>query len=260
PPPHNLNRLHRARLFLSPSFVSFPDRNPPSHRPFLNPTFIAFLFRPPPISISTNAAPITSFFIDFDERVAFRRTNGSSIFVISTLLSCMSFPEHRRSPIRRTPLQSLSLMMLPVLWLDLPERRYCEQLLHEERTSAALLVDRSLQLVTTTKPQSMSTDLLQSNSLCHQRAVKATGEVLSIKLSDEHNVCHEAVRQKLFSLHPDDPQIVVLKHNVWRFKGIIQVRRPDFILNVGCVHSVLVSGLLPFIIYLILFCKILAHR
>ncbi|CAN1831576.1 Probable protein phosphatase 2C 28 [Linum perenne] len=24
------------------------------------------------------------------------------------------------------------------------------------------------------------------------RAVKATGEVLSIKLSDEHNVCHEA--------------------------------------------------------------------
>ncbi|CAN1290483.1 Probable protein phosphatase 2C 28 [Linum perenne] len=92
------------------------------------------------------------------------------------------------------------------------------------------------------------------------RAVKATGEVLSIKLSDEHNVCHEAVRQELFSLHPDDPQIVVLKHNVWRFKGIIQVRRPDFILNVGCVHSVLVSGLLTFIIYLILFCKILAHR
>ncbi|CAN1352326.1 Probable protein phosphatase 2C 28 [Linum perenne] len=57
------------------------------------------------------------------------------------------------------------------------------------------------------------------------RAVKATGEVLSIQLSDEHNVCHEAVRQELFSLHPKDPQIVVLKHNVWRVKGIIQISK-----------------------------------
>ncbi|CAN1849915.1 Probable protein phosphatase 2C 46 [Linum perenne] len=71
------------------------------------------------------------------------------------------------------------------------------------------------------------------------RAVMATGEVLSIQLSDEHNVCHEAVRQELFSLHPKDPHIVVLKHNVWRVKGIIQVRRPYFILNVGCGHSFL---------------------
>ncbi|CAN1215796.1 Probable protein phosphatase 2C 28 [Linum perenne] len=29
------------------------------------------------------------------------------------------------------------------------------------------------------------------------RAVKEAGEVLSIQLSDEHNVCHEAVRQEL---------------------------------------------------------------
>ena len=36
-------------------------------------------------------------------------------------------------------------------------------------------------------------------------------------------VAIESVRQELHSLHPDDPQIVVLKHNVWRVKGLIQV-------------------------------------
>ncbi|KAJ7978649.1 Protein phosphatase 2C family protein [Quillaja saponaria] len=35
----------------------------------------------------------------------------------------------------------------------------------------------------------------------------------------------ESVRQELHSLHPDDSQIVVLKHNVWRVKGLIQVSR-----------------------------------
>lgn len=55
------------------------------------------------------------------------------------------------------------------------------------------------------------------------RVVKATGEVLSIQLSQEHNACIESVRQELHSLHPDDPQIVLLKHNVWRVKGVIQV-------------------------------------
>ncbi|XP_004144860.1 probable protein phosphatase 2C 60 [Cucumis sativus] len=57
------------------------------------------------------------------------------------------------------------------------------------------------------------------------RAVKATGEVLAIQLSTEHNVSNESVRQELQSLHPDDPQVVVLRHNVWRVKGIIQISR-----------------------------------
>ncbi|CAI9782011.1 unnamed protein product [Fraxinus pennsylvanica] len=57
------------------------------------------------------------------------------------------------------------------------------------------------------------------------RLVKATGEVLSIRLSAEHNASIESVRQELHSLHPDDPQIVVLKHNVWRVKGLIQISR-----------------------------------
>lgn len=57
------------------------------------------------------------------------------------------------------------------------------------------------------------------------RLVRATGEVLAIQLSAEHNACFESVRQELHSMHPDDPQIVVLKHNVWRVKGLIQISR-----------------------------------
>lgn len=56
------------------------------------------------------------------------------------------------------------------------------------------------------------------------KTVKATGEVIGIQLSTEHNASIESVRQELHSLHPDDPQIVVLKHNIWRVKGLIQVR------------------------------------
>ncbi|KAI3696782.1 hypothetical protein L6452_29319 [Arctium lappa] len=49
--------------------------------------------------------------------------------------------------------------------------------------------------------------------------------VSAIQLSDEHNVNRESVRDELRSMHPDDPKIVVLKHNVWRVKGLIQVSR-----------------------------------
>ncbi|KAA3474512.1 putative protein phosphatase 2C 46 [Gossypium australe] len=57
------------------------------------------------------------------------------------------------------------------------------------------------------------------------RLVKANGEVLAIQLSSEHNVAIESVRQEMHSLHPDDSHIVVLKHNVWRVKGLIQISR-----------------------------------
>uniref|UniRef100_A0A2P2LB53 protein-serine/threonine phosphatase n=1 Tax=Rhizophora mucronata TaxID=61149 RepID=A0A2P2LB53_RHIMU len=60
------------------------------------------------------------------------------------------------------------------------------------------------------------------------RLVRATGEVLGIQLSGEHNVAIESIRQEMFSLHPDDSQIVVLKHNVWRVKGLIQVKVLDW--------------------------------
>ncbi|KAH6801668.1 Protein phosphatase 2C family protein [Perilla frutescens var. frutescens] len=57
------------------------------------------------------------------------------------------------------------------------------------------------------------------------RLSKAEREVKAIQLSSEHNANLVSVREELHSLHPDDPQIVVLKHNVWRVKGIIQVSR-----------------------------------
>ncbi|GAB2282881.1 hypothetical protein Dimus_017415 [Dionaea muscipula] len=57
------------------------------------------------------------------------------------------------------------------------------------------------------------------------RVIKATGEVLPIQLSEEHNVSYESVRQEMHAMHPDDSHIVVLKHNVWRVKGIIQISR-----------------------------------
>uniref|UniRef100_A0A0D6QYR5 protein-serine/threonine phosphatase n=1 Tax=Araucaria cunninghamii TaxID=56994 RepID=A0A0D6QYR5_ARACU len=57
------------------------------------------------------------------------------------------------------------------------------------------------------------------------RLIRATGSVAAVQLSTEHNASMEAVRQELQSLHPDDSQIVVNKHGVWRVKGIIQVSR-----------------------------------
>ncbi|CAL9747786.1 unnamed protein product [Musa acuminata subsp. burmannicoides] len=57
------------------------------------------------------------------------------------------------------------------------------------------------------------------------KLVKATGEVLAVQLSAEHNAGIESVRQELHTMHPEDKQIVVLKHNVWRVKGLIQVSR-----------------------------------
>ncbi|XP_059632813.1 probable protein phosphatase 2C 42 [Cornus florida] len=57
------------------------------------------------------------------------------------------------------------------------------------------------------------------------KKVGNTGVIAAIQLSTEHNANLEAVRQELKELHPNDPQIVVLKHGVWRVKGIIQVSR-----------------------------------
>ncbi|XP_015574757.1 probable protein phosphatase 2C 42 [Ricinus communis] len=57
------------------------------------------------------------------------------------------------------------------------------------------------------------------------KKVGNTGAIAAIQLSTEHNANLEAIRQELKELHPHDPQIVVLKHGVWRVKGIIQVSR-----------------------------------
>ncbi|KAH9295474.1 hypothetical protein KI387_039062, partial [Taxus chinensis] len=54
------------------------------------------------------------------------------------------------------------------------------------------------------------------------KLVKAIGEVIAMQLSTEYNARIENIRQELQYLHPDDSHIVVLKHGVWRVKGIIQ--------------------------------------
>ncbi|CAL4884714.1 unnamed protein product [Urochloa decumbens] len=50
-------------------------------------------------------------------------------------------------------------------------------------------------------------------------------KIVAEPLTRDHNASMEEVRQELISRHPDDSQIVVLKHGVWRIKGIIQVSR-----------------------------------
>lgn len=57
------------------------------------------------------------------------------------------------------------------------------------------------------------------------RLDEATKEIKAVQLSYEHNASLESVREELRSLHPDDPQIVLMKHTVWRVKGLIQISR-----------------------------------
>ena len=52
---------------------------------------------------------------------------------------------------------------------------------------------------------------------------KSTGAATALQLTTEHNVAIESIREELKALHPDDPHIVLLRHGVWRVKGIIQV-------------------------------------
>ncbi|XP_066376073.1 probable protein phosphatase 2C 36 isoform X2 [Miscanthus floridulus] len=55
--------------------------------------------------------------------------------------------------------------------------------------------------------------------------VTPDGNIAAEQLSREHNLREEDVRQELIAEHPDDPHIVVLRHGVWRVKGLIQVSR-----------------------------------
>ncbi|CAN7037055.1 unnamed protein product [Brassica oleracea var. botrytis] len=51
------------------------------------------------------------------------------------------------------------------------------------------------------------------------------GGVRAVQLSVEHNANVESARQELWSMHPNDPNILVMKHRMWRVKGIIQVTK-----------------------------------
>ncbi|KAL9665858.1 hypothetical protein QQ045_000179 [Rhodiola kirilowii] len=55
------------------------------------------------------------------------------------------------------------------------------------------------------------------------KKVSGTGCMVASQLSTEHNANIDEIRLDLQNHHPDDPEVVVLKHGVWRVKGIIQV-------------------------------------
>lgn len=48
-------------------------------------------------------------------------------------------------------------------------------------------------------------------------------KIVAEQLTSDHNASLEEVRKELKMSHPEDSQILVLKHGVWRVKGIIQV-------------------------------------
>lgn len=56
--------------------------------------------------------------------------------------------------------------------------------------------------------------------------VGRSNKIVAEQLTRDHNASMEEVRQELRTLHPDDSHIVVMKHGVWRIKGIIQVSSP----------------------------------
>ncbi|XP_028787733.1 probable protein phosphatase 2C 25 [Neltuma alba] len=71
-------------------------------------------------------------------------------------------------------------------------------------------------------------------------SVDRSNKIVAEQLTREHNASKEEVRRELRSLHPEDSQIVVMKHGTWRIKGIIQVsrsigdaylKRPEFSLD-----------------------------
>ncbi|XP_010558929.1 PREDICTED: probable protein phosphatase 2C 67 [Tarenaya hassleriana] len=57
------------------------------------------------------------------------------------------------------------------------------------------------------------------------RAERGRKGVRALQLSVEHNANVESERQELWSIHPDDPTILVMKNWTWRVKGVIQVTR-----------------------------------
>ncbi|KAH7306334.1 hypothetical protein KP509_22G007100 [Ceratopteris richardii] len=51
------------------------------------------------------------------------------------------------------------------------------------------------------------------------------GKLMALRMSQDHNASNLVVRKELKALHSDDSHIVMLKHGVWRVKGIIQISR-----------------------------------
>ena len=70
--------------------------------------------------------------------------------------------------------------------------------------------------------------------------------VVAERLSTDHNVGVEEVRNEVKALHPDDAHIVVYSHGVRRLKGIIQVL-------ISCISVMLLYHLIVFVPFLVVF-------
>ncbi|KAI3761787.1 hypothetical protein L1987_52209 [Smallanthus sonchifolius] len=64
-----------------------------------------------------------------------------------------------------------------------------------------------------------------SRAVLAREEAKSVGALKAVRVSEEHNASFESVREELHSLHPNDPNIVVLKRDVWRVRGLIQISR-----------------------------------
>ncbi|WCJ31351.1 Protein phosphatase 2C family protein [Euphorbia peplus] len=71
-------------------------------------------------------------------------------------------------------------------------------------------------------------NLGDSRAVLGKRAMKSrmkSAAMVAERLTTDHNVGVEEVRNEVAALHPDDAHVVVYIHGVWRIKGIIQVSR-----------------------------------
>ncbi|CAH9104246.1 unnamed protein product [Cuscuta europaea] len=128
--------------------------------------------------------------------------------------------------------QALSVQNNGVVTADIIQRAFLET----ERGFTSLVSDTwssqpnlatvgTCCLVGVISQQTLFVASLGDSRLVLGKKVGSTGETAALQLSEEHNANLAAVRQDLKALHPNDSQIVVLKHGVWRVKGIIQISR-----------------------------------
>lgn len=66
-------------------------------------------------------------------------------------------------------------------------------------------------------------NLGDSRAVLGRRGFDGENNIVSERLSTDHNVSSQDVRREVEALHPDDSSVVVYCRGVWRIKGIIQV-------------------------------------
>ncbi|XP_020676779.1 probable protein phosphatase 2C 78 [Dendrobium catenatum] len=68
-------------------------------------------------------------------------------------------------------------------------------------------------------------NLGDSRAVLGRNRIPGENEVVAERLTSDHNVMDEEVRNEVINQHPDDSRILVHIRGAWRIKGIIQVSR-----------------------------------